>query len=207
MLFALLLAAVPAFAESVTVHLDLSDSVREAIARGDVKNVLVAIGNRSVKTTATTAVIYNVAPGPTKLRTLLITPAEIYALDPSGTPVDVVPGGELMVPVHALFVTGTIALHGKPLRGQMEVWPSAVSRDAWGIAVPFDEQGRFAFPLPRAGQYDLQVWWKTTDADGGFTVEGLIGGTWKLSAAGQPAEAIVLDNGGRKDGVLLRVGH
>ena len=252
---------------SVTVHLDLSDSVRDAIARGDIKNVLVSIGNRSVKTTGTTVVIDNVAPGPAKLRVLLTTPADIYAVDPAGMPVDIVPGGEITVPIHALFVTGTIALHGKPLRGQMEVWPSAVSRGSWGIAVPFDEQGRFAFPLPHAGQYDLQVWWKgqdmtakvphvdferteahidlpegtiagrvvdasgkgvagvhvraaldaklpraiggiaTTDADGDFTVEGLIGGTWKLSALGQPAEAIVLANGGRKDGVLLRVGH
>ena len=35
----LLLASVPAFAERVTVHLDLSDSVRAALARGDIEGV------------------------------------------------------------------------------------------------------------------------------------------------------------------------
>jgi hypothetical protein len=157
---ALLLAAIPAFAERLTVHLQLSDSVRAALQRGDLKGFYVGVDDRSVFTTETTAVLDGVDPGKRSLRVIFNARTGYWALDPNGIPVDVKPGAEVTVPVDALFVTGTIALHGKPFHGSMNLWPSERTRKSWGFSVPADEDGKFAFPLPRAGAYDLQLGWK-----------------------------------------------
>jgi hypothetical protein len=161
LLSTLLLAAIPAFAERLTVHLQLSDSVRAALQRGDLKGFYVGVDDRSVFTKETTAVLDGVDPGKRSLRVIFSARTGYWALDANGIPVDVKPDAEVTVPVDALFVTGTIALHGKPFHGNMNLWPSErVPHKSWGFSVPADEEGKFAFPLPHAGAYDLQLGWK-----------------------------------------------
>jgi carboxypeptidase family protein len=46
-----------------------------------------------------------------------------------------------------------------------------------------------------------------TDLDGNFAIEGLLGGTWTLCAAEWTPMDVVVRDGERKEGVLLRVGH
>ena len=46
-----------------------------------------------------------------------------------------------------------------------------------------------------------------TDPDGNFAIEGLLGGTWTLCAAEWKPMDVVVRDGERKEGVLLRVGH
>ncbi len=159
--------AVPAFASDVTIHLDLSDSVRAALAHGQIKSVLVGIGvhPKGIDTTNDTVVVHDVAPGKTNVRAFLRTPEELYVVDSKGVDVDVPPDGnvDVTLPVHSLFVTGSVTQHGQPFHGhQMNIFPSVPpappSRDNFGFAVPFDKDGHFAFPLPHAGEWDLTVW-------------------------------------------------
>jgi hypothetical protein len=266
---ALLLAAIPAFAERVTVHLQFSDSVRAAIARGDIQNIAVGIDDRTIVTKETTAVIDNVDPGMRKLHAILMTRQHgNFVADANPMLVDVKPGVEVTVPVDVLFVTGEASLHGKPFHGDINVWPSErVPHQSWGFSAPADEEGKFAFPVPRAGAYDLQMTWKNrgqsaplprfefkgteahiampegtiagrvvdaegkgvqgvkviaklnastpqqfgalamSDVDGNFSIEGLPAGTWTVEAGGKPVQDVVLTDGERKEGVLVRVGH
>ena len=263
----LLLAAVPAFAERVTVHLDLSDSVRAALARGDIVGVYVSVAGHAVLTKGTTAIVDDVPPGKASVRALLNTGRGNYVIDLKEPPVDVKPGAEVTVPVHSLLVIGTLSLHGKPVHGDIYFCPSKPSRDNWGFVVASDEKGRFIAPLPHAGPYDLAVDWRNrvqiamvphvelrdteahidlpdgtvagrlvdadgkgvagvkvlailhaskpptvgglavTDLDGNFAIEGLLGGTWTLCAAEWTPMDVVIRDGERKEGVLLRVGH
>jgi hypothetical protein len=160
LMFALLLLTVPAFAEDVTVHFDVSDSVRDAMKRGDIKTLRVAIATQGyADTKTTTAVIKNVAPGTWTARAFIQTAEESYVVDPAGMKIDVVAGLPAVVtlPVHSIFVTGSIAPQGQPLH-QFSVWPSERKPGAWGFAAPIDGKGRFAFPVPHAGDYNLEVW-------------------------------------------------
>jgi len=161
-----LLFAIPAFASDLTVHLDLSDSVRAALAHGQIKSVLVGVGTgrQGIDTTNDTVVVHDVAPGKTNVRAFLRA-GELYVVDPKGVDVDVPPAGnvDVTVPIHSLFVTGSVTQHGQPFHGhQMNIFPSVPpappSRDNFGFAVPFDKDGHFAFPLPHAGEWDLTVW-------------------------------------------------
>ena len=263
----LLLAAVPAFAERVTVHLDLSDSVRTALARGDIEGVYVSVAGHAVMTNDTTAIVDDVPRGKATVRALLSTGRGNYMIDLKEAPVDVKPGAEVTVPVHSLLVIGTLSLHGKPVHGDIYFCPSKPSRDNWGFVVASDEKGRFIAPLPHAGPYDLAVDWRNraqiamvphvefrepearidlpdgvvagrvvdaegkgvagikvlamlhaskpppvgglavTDLDGNFAIEGLVGGTFQLSAAEWRSIEVVVRDGERKEGVLLRGGH
>ena len=161
-LAALFLLTVPAFAEDVTVHFDVSDSVRDAMARGEIKSLRVTIETQGfTDAKATTAVLHNVAPGTWKARAFIQTAMETYVVNPDGLKFDVVAGqpASVTLPVQSIFVTGVLTRHGKPfLAHQFSVWPSEHKRGSWGFAAPFDEQARFAFPVPHAGDYDLQVY-------------------------------------------------
>jgi hypothetical protein len=156
----LLLLTVPAFAEDVTVHLDVSDSVRDAMARGQIKALRVAIATQGyADTTTTTATISNVAPGTWTARAIILTAMTQYVVDPAGMKVDIAAGvpSVLTLPVHSIFVTGSVALQGKQLH-QFSVWPSERKPGTWGFAAPIDGEGRFAFPVPHAGDYNMEVW-------------------------------------------------
>ena len=158
----LLLAAVPTFAETVTVHFDLSDSVRAALARGEIKEVIVQGVGKAIQTKDANFAAGDLVPGTYKLCALLRTDKIIYVVDPKGVQVEVAAGQptDVTLPVRSLWVSGTVTQHGAPAIGQMEVWPSKrVPGESWGFAVPVDDAGRFACPLPRAGEYDLRVWW------------------------------------------------
>jgi hypothetical protein len=74
---------------------------------------------------------------------------------------DVVAGlpAVVTVPVKSIFVTGSLTQHGKPLLAhQFSVRPSEHNPGSWGFAAPLDDRARFAFPVPHAGEYDLEVW-------------------------------------------------
>jgi len=160
LILALLLLAVPAFAETVTVHFDVSNSVRDAMARGEIKALRVQIATQGFHDTkTTTAVVKDVAPGTWTARAFIQTAAETYVVDPAGVKVEVVPGlpADVTVPVHSIFVTGSVARGDKPLH-QFSVRPSEHKPGTWGFAAPIDSEGRFAFPVPHAGDYDLEVW-------------------------------------------------
>jgi hypothetical protein len=47
--------------------------------------------------------------------------------------------------------------NGTPVAGQMNIFPSEHKPGNWGFAVPFDNEGRFEFPLPQQGAWDLKV--------------------------------------------------
>ncbi|HEV2719880.1 MAG TPA: hypothetical protein VG323_07650, partial [Thermoanaerobaculia bacterium] len=94
---------------------------------------------------------HNVGPGKTSVRAFLRAGGQIYVVNPKDTNVDVAPDAPAMVtvPVHALFITGTVTQNGKLFPGhQMNIFPSVPpappSRDNFGFAVPFKD-GRFAF--------------------------------------------------------------
>jgi len=160
LILALLLLTVPAFAEDVTVHFDVSDSVRDAMARGEIKSLRVTVATQGfIDTKETTAIVHNVAPGTWTARAFIRTAMETYVVDPAGVKFDVVAGlpAEVTLPVHSIFVTGRVALHGQPLH-QFSVWPSERKPGTWGFAAPIDGEGRFAFPVPHAGDYNLEVW-------------------------------------------------
>src|ERR1043166_2961704 len=98
MLCAILLAAVPAFADSVTVRLDLSDSMRAALARGDMQGIALTMGGRTV-VTKDEATVFDVAPGKATLRTILMARHGNYLLDQNDIDVDVKPGAVVTVPI------------------------------------------------------------------------------------------------------------
>lgn len=158
----LLLLAVPAFAEDVTVHFDVSDSVRDAMARGEIKSLRATIETQGYTDTKdTTVVLHNVAPGTWKARAFIQTAMETYVVNADAVKVDVVAGqpASVTLPVQSIFVTGTLTRHGKPfLAHQFTVWPTGKKPGSWGFAAPFDQEARFAFPVPHAGDYDLQVY-------------------------------------------------
>jgi hypothetical protein len=263
----LFLAVVPAFAEKVTVHLDLSESVRAALGRGDIEGVYVSVAGHAVLTKDTTTIVDGVAPGKATVRAILNTGKGNYVVNPKDLSVDVKPGAEVTVPIHSLLVIGTISLHGKSLHGSITFWHSESPREDPVVGVPSDDEGRFIAPLPHAGPYDLMVEWRNrgqiaivphvelrdtgahidlpdgvvagrvvdadgngvagakvlaklnastprtvgglavTDMDGNFAIEGLLGGTWTLCAAEWTPMDVVIRDGERKEGVLLRVGH
>ena len=264
-LAALLFVALPTFASDLAVHFDLSDSVRAALQRGQIKAVRIGVASHSVEMTGDTTIVRDVEPGKTTIRAFIITDKSNYVVDPKGVDVVVAPDArtEVTVPVHSQFITGTISLRGKPLHAhQMSIMPSDANPGNWGFAVPFDEEGRFAFPLPCAGDWDLQLWWNRevwasiprftfkagqsevhiavpegmisgrvvdkdgngiagvrvramqTNArgagtlsgdDGAFTLDGLVGGTWTLTASGEAPLQVAVPQSARKDGVVLHL--
>src|ERR1044071_3631384 len=89
----LLLAAIPAFADDVTVHFDVSDSVRDAMARGEIQSLRVTVATQGfTDTKETAAVVHNVAPGTWTARAFIRTATETYVVDPDGVKFDVVAG-------------------------------------------------------------------------------------------------------------------
>ena len=158
---AALLIAIPMFASEVAVKVELSDSLRAAVKRGDVK-VRVSDERRAYDAgESAPVVIRDVSPGKVKLRALISTNHGNWVDDPKGVEVDVPRDGQAVVtlPVTSRMISGSVALHGKPLRGDLHLFPSDPNRDNWGFAVPIDDAGTFAFPLPHGGAWDLQISW------------------------------------------------
>jgi hypothetical protein len=162
---ALLFVAVPAVAAEVVVHLDLSDSMRAGLADGTVRAIRVELAAQPgqaqiVETKGPVAVLSDVDAGSWRLRTFLIVRGATYIVDPRGLEVDVAPNvrNDVVVPVPALLVAGTMSLHGKPFHGTFLTMPWKPARASWTLTVPVDAQGRFAFPLPWAGDWTLQLY-------------------------------------------------
>jgi hypothetical protein len=168
-LIALSFAAVAAYAgapATVNVHLDLSPSVAERLHDGTISAIKVMAMRENWKpgvmaeTISDTAVLRELTPpGNYTVRAFLLIKGTLYVVDPDGTAIDVQPGSEsdVHVPIDSLIVEGTTLYHGQPLRGQMSIRPSEHKPGNWGFAVPFDKDGKFAFPLPHAGNWDLDI--------------------------------------------------
>lgn len=156
---AALLIALPTFASEIAVKVELNDSLRAAVARGDVK-VRVSDGTRPFDAgEGAPVVIRDVSPGKITVRAMIFTKRGIWVDDPKGVEVVVPAGGraEVTLPVKSHIVTGTVSLDGKPLRGDLHLFPSDANRDNWGFAVSIDDKGTFAFPLPHGGAWDLRI--------------------------------------------------
>jgi hypothetical protein len=164
-LLALLFLAAPALASEVIVHLDLSNSIRAGLAGGKVRAIRVELGAphrdaHIAETKKPVAVLGDVDGGSWTLRTFVLTRDATYIVDPRGLQVEVVPGirNDVAAPVPALLMSGTVSLHGKPFHGRMLAMPWKPTRPSWTLVVPLDEQGRFAVPLPWAGEWTLQLY-------------------------------------------------
>lgn len=158
---AALLIALPTFASEIAVKVELNDSLRAAVARGDVKVRVSAESHAYDADEGAPVVLRDVSPGKVKVRAFIHTARGIWVDDPKGVEVDVPRDGraEVTVPVTSRIIIGSVSRHGKPFRGNMSLFPSDVNRDNWGFSVPIDEKGTFAFPLPHGGDWDLQIWW------------------------------------------------
>jgi hypothetical protein len=151
----------------LVIHLDLTDSIREHLAAERIKTIKVIASSPRAKTlsvdTKEPMVTFEEAlPGKWTVRPLLVMGGSTYVVDPpQGIEVEVPAGTriDLTVPVRGLVFAGRVTVAGEPVRGhgQMNLRPSEPNSGDWGFAVPFDNEGRFAFPLPRAGKRDLIV--------------------------------------------------
>lgn len=150
---------------ALVLHLDYSDSVRESLSTGRITSVMVAgstaEGKRfTLNTTSATVTANDVVPGKWTIRTFLKMGGTLYAVS-EGMDIDVPssPRFETLIPIRPVILAGSAKLAGQPLHGQISFYPSEFKPGkSWGFAVPFDREGRFAFPLPQAGNWDLVVW-------------------------------------------------
>lgn len=157
--------SVPPPAELI-VHLDMSESVREHLRAGRVRAINVwgrssapGVAGLKVETSDPTATFSEVPPGKWMIRGSMIIGRTQYVLDPPrGLEVEVPPGTRIdfTLPVEALLFAGRVTYRDEPFVGQMNLMPSEPKPGNWGFAVPFDEEGRFIFPLPAAGEWDLK---------------------------------------------------
>jgi hypothetical protein len=149
----------------LVLHLDFSDSVRDSLRAGRITTVMLAgssaEGKRfTVNTTSAMVPVGDIGPGTWTIRTFLKMGGTLYAVS-AGMNIDVPSGPrfETLIPIRPVILAGSVTLSGQPLHGQISVYPSEFKPGkSWGFAVPFDGQGRFAFPLPQAGNWDLTVW-------------------------------------------------
>src|ERR1043165_1043593 len=126
-----LLIALPTFASEVAVKVQLNDSLRAAVARGDVK-VRVSDGTRPFDADESApVVIRDVSPGKITVRAMIFTKRGIWVDDPKGVEVVGPAGGraEVTLPVKSRMVSGSVALDGKPFPGDLHLFPSDPNRD------------------------------------------------------------------------------
>ena len=148
---------------TLNVHLALSDSVSQNLRKGTISAAEVVATNDtstfkpvSMDTTTATAVVRGVTPGKWKIVTLLVTSNFKYVVDPAGKEVLVTPGStmDVYVDVPSIVFVGRARYRGEPLTGVMNVGP-APGASGWGFGIPLDSQGRFVFPLPHAGKWNV----------------------------------------------------
>src|ERR1051326_689616 len=169
-LLAFLLVAAPACASEVVVHLALSDSMRAGLERGAVQalRVEIAAPHREahiVETKEPVAIVSDVDAGTWRLRAFVVMRDAMYIVHPRGEEIAVAADtrADVIVQVPPLLVSGTMTLRGTPFAGRMLVSPSVRDRAAWSVNVPIDEKGRFAFPVPWPGDWDLQLYARGAD--------------------------------------------
>jgi hypothetical protein len=146
---------------NVVLRLDCSGSVSAALRAHQISAIRIS-GSSDSNTfdveTSDPEITTDIAPGKWKLRAELVMGEHHYAVEPpEGTEIDVpaMARFEAQLPVHALVLTGRVT---PAFKGQMNVMPSYPKPGSWGFAIPFDDEGRFAVPMPSAGQWDLDVW-------------------------------------------------
>jgi hypothetical protein len=164
LLYHFTLRAQDAASGEVTVHFDLTDSVRAQLSSGRITSIKVSATSPNargltVDTTTATITLRDVPPGKWTLHTMMKMDGNLYVVDERGPEIEVKPGEHVDVTrtIPALVLVGRVTLRGQPFHGQMSIFPSEPKPGNWGFAVPFDKEGRFAFPLPHAGHWDLQM--------------------------------------------------
>jgi len=117
-----------------------------------------ADGNQfTVRANRTTARIDDIAPGTWKVHVLCTINRETYMIYETTLDVPSSPSFDTTLDIPAVIVSGKVTNSGEPVRGQMHLFPSEHRPGNWGFAVPFDDEGRFEFPLPKGGQWDLDI--------------------------------------------------
>ncbi|HJT18437.1 MAG TPA: hypothetical protein VJ853_13655 [Thermoanaerobaculia bacterium] len=154
---------VSAFAQTskLILHLHLTDSVKQSLDTGRISKIIVSgkCGgkdfNATVKNTA--AFTADVAQGACKEHTLFLMNGTYYMVYETAFDVPQEPWVEKTLDIPAVIVAGKMTNNGTPVAGQMNIFPSEHKPGDWGFAVPFDAEGRFEFPLPQQGAWDLDV--------------------------------------------------
>jgi hypothetical protein len=149
----------------VVIHLDLTDSVRAYLKNGrtikvsafKVQPLSMSHNPGAVADTKTdTALLHALPPGSWKIVTM-IDMGPLYLME-DDRQIEVPPGTRIeeTISIPGIIATGRVTLHGRPLYGQMSLWP-VDGDNKWGFSVSFDKAGRFAFYLPHPGKWDLQM--------------------------------------------------
>ena len=145
---------------NVVFRLDCSDSVNAALRAHQISAIRISGSSDSSTFSVDTSepeVTADIAPGKWTVRVELVMGGHQYVVEPPrGTEIDVpaMARFETDLPVHALIFTGRVT---PAFKGQLNAMPSDLKPGNWGFAIPFDEEGRFAVPMPSAGQWDLDV--------------------------------------------------
>jgi hypothetical protein len=149
----------------VVIHLGLTDSVRAYLKDGrtikvsafKVQPLSMSHNPGAVADTKTdTVLLHALPPGSWKI-VAMIDMGALYMME-DDQQIEVPPGTrvEETISIPGIIATGRVMLHGRPLYGQMSLWP-VDGKNKWGFSVAFDKAGRFAFYLPHPGKWDLQV--------------------------------------------------
>lgn len=165
----LVLAAAPPLAAQpaqLTIQLDRSDSIREHLGKGTVKAIRLTAGQAGAaktvdrETSGDRVVFEDLAPGKWTIRAFVVMENVTYIVDPKrAVEVEMLPATSLerRIAIDPLIIGGRAIARGKAFDGQMNLWPSEKSEEAWGFTVPLDPQGRFLFPLPAVGKWDVRL--------------------------------------------------
>ena len=145
---------------NVVLRLDCSDSVSAALRAHQISAIRISGSSESNTFSVDTSepeITTEIAPGKWTVRAELVMGGHQYVVEPPrGTEIDVpaMAHFEAELPVHALVFTGRVT---PAFKGQLNAMPSDSKPGNWGFAIPFDEEGRFAVPMPSAGRWDLDV--------------------------------------------------
>jgi len=148
---------------SALLHLQLTPSVIQSLDAGKISKIYVNGKSADGKTFAvtadrTTARVEDLAPGAWKMHVLMTIDGESYMIYETALDVPSSPTFDTTFDIPAVIVAGQVSNHGEPIRGQLHLFPSTHRQGDWGFAVPLDKEGRFEFPLPKGGQWDVDIW-------------------------------------------------
>ena len=148
------LLAQDAASGEVTVHLDLSDSVRAQLSSGRITAIKVSASSGSarghtVDTTTATATLSDVLPGKWTLHTMMKMDGNLYVVDERGPEIEVKPGEHVDVTrtIPAFVLMGRVTLRGQPFHGLSQ---SLATGDSLCRSTKTGDS-RFRFPMRGTG--------------------------------------------------------
>jgi hypothetical protein len=198
----------------LVVHLDPSTSVRDALRDRRIDAIEIAgySDNESfrLKANDTTPLTTAVAPGKWKIQAFMMIGDKNYVVEPpAGFEITVPPtaGFDVKVPVQALMVSGRVKGDVPSARVQLNLIPSEGKPGNWGFAVPLDAEGRFFFPLPKEGKWDVNIRTRSRELDAllpDFELGSETNGVEIAVPSGAIAGRVVDAKGNGIEGVTLR---